>query len=49
MLDVYLKWLEVHQVNVGTSRAMIEKLRSIVATHGLRNIMVGDNGSSFFS
>ena len=47
VVDAYSKWLEVHQVNVATSRATIEKLRSIFAIHGLPTIVVSDNGSNF--
>ena len=45
----YSKWLEVQQVNVATSRATIEKLRSIYAIHRLSTILVSDNGSNFCS
>ncbi|CAB4006470.1 uncharacterized protein K02A2.6-like [Paramuricea clavata] len=49
MVDGYSKWLEVHPTNVATSRATIEKLRSIFAIHGLPKTIVSDNGSNFCS
>jgi hypothetical protein len=45
VIDAYSKWLEVHQMTSTTSTATIEKLREIVATHGLPTTVVSDNGT----
>jgi hypothetical protein len=40
MVDAFSKWLEVHPMNVATSRAAIEKRRSTFAIHGLPTTIV---------
>ncbi|CAB3997722.1 Uncharacterized protein K02A2.6 [Paramuricea clavata] len=49
VVDAYSKWLEVHQMTSTTSTATIEKLREILATHGLPTTVVSDNGTNFTS
>ena len=49
MVDAYSKWLEVHPMNVATSRATIGKLQSTFAVHSLPAIIASDNGSNFCS
>jgi len=50
-VNVFSKWLEVHVVMMKTimSEATIEKLQSIIATHGLLHMIVSDNGHSCVS
>ena len=49
IVDAYSKWLDVHCMTSTTSTATIEKLREIVAIHGLPTTLVSDNGSNFTS
>ena len=47
VVDAYSKWLEVVNVKNTSSEESIRILRNIFATHGLPEILVTDNGSSF--
>ena len=49
VVDAHSKWIEVSIVNSATSVSIIQKLRSMVATHGLPKVVVSDNGSVFTS
>ena len=49
IVDPHSKWIEAHAVNSATSKATIEKLRLIFSTHGLPEVLVSDNGTSFTS
>lgn len=49
MVDAHSKWLEVVPVLNLTSQTTIGTLRSILATHGLPELLVSDNRSSFTS
>ena len=49
IIDAFPKWLEVHTVSSDTSRAIIEIIRASIATHGMPDIIVSDNGSCFTS
>jgi hypothetical protein len=49
LIDAYSKWLEVKIVTSATSNATIEHLRSIFAVHGLPEVIVSDNGTTFSS
>ena len=49
VVDAYSKWLEVKPVSSATSSVTIEQLRSIFSTHGLPEVLVTDNGTSFTS
>ena len=49
MVDAYSKWIEVHIVNAATSSVTIDKMRTVFATHGIPELLVTDNGSSFTS
>ena len=49
VVDAHSKWLEVVPVPNTTSETTISTLRSIFATHGLPEMLVSDNGSSFTS
>ena len=49
IVETHSKWLEALTVSATTSQLTIEKLRSIFATHGLREVLVSDNGSPFTS
>ena len=49
LVDAHSKWLEVFPVQSATSSVTIEKLRSVLATHGLPRKIVTDNGSVFTS
>ena len=43
------KWIEAHAVNLATSQATIEILLLVFSTHGLPEVFVSDNGTSFTS
>ena len=47
IIDSHSKWIEAHVVNAATSQATIEKLRLVFSTHGLPEVIVSDNGTSF--
>ena len=49
LVDAHSKWMEVHPVTTATSSITIEHLRVILATHGLPEMLVTDNGSVFTS
>ena len=49
VMDAYSKGLEVHRMKSITSTATIEKLREMLATHGLPATLVSNNGSNFTS
>ena len=49
MVDTHSKWLEVHIVNKATSMSTINKMRFTLATHGLPEMLVTDNGTAFTS
>ena len=49
IVDAHSKWIEAHAVGSATSRATIDKLQLVFATHGLPEVIVSDNGSSFTS
>ena len=49
IVDSHSKWIKAHVVNSATSQATIEKLRLVFATHGLPEVIVSDNGTSFMS
>ena len=48
-VDAHSKWLEVEIVPAATSTHTITKLRAMLATHGLPEIIVTDNGTVFTS
>ena len=49
IVDSHSKWIEAHAVNSATSQATMEKLRLVFSTHGLPEVLVSDNGTSFTS
>ena len=49
VIDAYSKWIEVKTVSSATSTVTTNQLRSIFATHGLPEILVTDNGTTFTS
>eukprot|EP00731_Ephydatia_muelleri_P001907 Em0001g1907a len=49
LVDACSKWLDVHVMKSISSSAIIEKLRSIFAIHGLPDKLVTDNGPAFIS
>ena len=49
LVDSHSKWLDVRKVSSATSRVTIDTLRSIFSCHGLPEMMVTDNGSTFTS
>ena len=49
LVDTHSKWLEVISVSTAMSTVNIEKLRAIIATHGLPERIVTDNGTVFTS
>ena len=46
---VHSKWIEAQVVNSTTSQNTIDQLRILFATHGLPEVLVSDNGTSFTS
>ena len=49
IVDAHSKWIEAHVMTSSTSTATIERLRQTFATHGVPQVLVSDNGSSFTS
>ena len=49
LIDAYSKWLEVTPVSSTSSTVTISCLQSIFATHGIPEVLVSDNGTSFTS
>ena len=49
VVDAHSKWLDVKIVNSATTTSIIDHLHSLFATHGLPEMVVGDNGSVFTS
>ena len=49
IVNSYSKWVEVFPVSNSTSLTTINCLRTCFAIHGLPQIRVSDNGSSFTS
>ena len=49
VVNAYCKCLELKPVSSATSSVTIEQLRSIFSTHGLPEVLVTDNGTSFTS
>ena len=49
IVDSHSKWIEAQVVNAATSQATIEKLHLVFSTHGLPEVIVSDNGTSFTS
>ena len=48
-VDAHSKWLEAVTVPTTSSQATIKVLRTMFATHGLPELIVSDNGTSFTS
>ena len=48
-IDAHSKWLEVLLMTRITAVETIEKLRQLIATHGLLETIVTDNGAAFIS
>ncbi|XP_053605087.1 uncharacterized protein K02A2.6-like [Plodia interpunctella] len=49
LVDAYSRWPEIFMVNNTTSATVIRHLRLTFATHGLCEVLVSDNGTSFVS
>ena len=49
LVDAHSKWIEAHLMSSTTSKATIEKLRSIFAQFGIPETLVSDNGPQFAS
>ncbi|XP_059062802.1 uncharacterized protein K02A2.6-like [Achroia grisella] len=49
IVDAYSRWPEVFMVNNTTTATVIRLLRTTFATHGLCEVLVSDNGTSFVS
>ena len=47
--DAYSKWIDAQVVNTATSSVTIEHLRTLIATHGLPEVLVSDNGTQVTS
>ena len=45
IVDAHSKWKEASIVNSATTPTTIQKLRTMLATHGLPQAVVSDNGS----
>ena len=49
VVDAHSKWVDVAAVTWATSSITIEKLRGMIATHGIPDVIVSDNGTVFTS
>ena len=49
VVDAYSKWMEVKMVKQANSKTTISVLRSLFTTHGIPELLVSDNGSTFTS
>lgn len=49
VVDSHSKWLEVALMSSMSSAAVITTLRQLLATHGLPDVIVSDNGTAFTS
>ena len=49
IVDSHSKWIEACVVSSATSSATIEKLQTVFATHGLPEVLVSDNATTFTS
>ena len=49
IVDACSKWLDAHIMSTTSSEKTIDTLRSVFATHGIPQMIVTDNGSSFTS
>lgn len=49
VIDSYTKWMEIAISKSTTTATTIQKLRTIMATHGLPEVIVSDNGVQFAS
>ena len=49
VIDAFSKWMEVIPVRRATSQTTIDKHRILLATHGLPEMLVSDNGTLFTS
>lgn len=49
IVDAYSRWPELFMVNNTTSATVVNLLRTVFATHGLCDVVVSDNGTSFVS
>ena len=49
IVDAFSKWIDVHVVSSATTQSTTEKLRESMATHGIPDSIVSDNGSCFTS
>ena len=49
IVDAHSKWMEVKAVTAATSKATIVQLRSMFPTHGLPEMLVTDNSTTFTS
>ena len=49
IVDSHSKWIEAQVVNAATLQATFEKLQLVFSTHGLPEVIVSDNGTSFTS
>nr|XP_050035646.1 uncharacterized protein K02A2.6-like [Dermacentor andersoni] len=49
VVDSHSKWLEVCRMTSMSAAAVCAKLRFLFATHGIRETVVSDNGTAFFS
>lgn len=49
VVDYHSRWPEIRLLNHQTSGAIISRLKSIFATHGIPDVVVSDNGPQFAS
>ncbi|UYV79636.1 K02A2.6-like, partial [Cordylochernes scorpioides] len=49
VVDAYSKWIEAKIVSTTSTETTINSLKEIFATHGLPDVIVSDNGTSFTS
>nr|XP_015914372.1 uncharacterized protein K02A2.6-like [Parasteatoda tepidariorum] len=47
LVDAMSKWIEVRHMTSPSASATVDVLREIIATHGIPEVIVSDNGGSF--
>ncbi|KAJ8351825.1 hypothetical protein SKAU_G00233010 [Synaphobranchus kaupii] len=49
IVDAHSKWIEAHVMGTSTTQATVDRLRRTFATHGLPDMLVTDNATTFTS
>lgn len=49
MVDLYSRWIEVKALPSTSTRAVIARMKDVIATHGIMDELISDNGPQFAS